>query len=158
MTRTTADADGTGDLTALPSVAGGAQRKEVRPGLFDAAMQEPPAPGERARLAASSCGHCGRVEFPARSRCPACDKDAQPVALSPDACLGAFTTVLHAVPGARIKPPYHVGVAQFSEGISVIGLLLASEGDNVRIGQSVETVVLEPFEGSVTYAFRLIPP
>jgi uncharacterized OB-fold protein len=151
----TMPAAGTDDDTAPPGVVSGAESKEVRPGLFDRQTPQALRPGERASLAASSCGYCGRLEFPARSRCPACGTDAQLIALSPDARLSAFTMVLHAVPGARVQPPYHVGVAEFGEGIAVLGILLAEDG--VHIGQAVETVVHEPFDGSITYAFRAVP-
>ena len=89
----------------------------------DLVVEASPAPEDAIRLAASRCPTCGRHEFPARLTCPSCLTPSEPVELGPSARLAGFTSVLHPPPGAKVPVPYHVGVAAFEEGISVMGLL-----------------------------------
>jgi uncharacterized OB-fold protein len=75
--------------------------------------------------------------------------------LGPDAVLVGFTSVLHPPPGALVDAPYHVGVARYESGISVIGLLVdVDDVDDVRVGTPVETTSVEIAPGRLTYGFR----
>lgn len=112
--------------------------------------------GDRVHLAAASCPRCAHVEFPGLEHCPTCGALAEPTRLAVDAELAGFTAVLHAPPGALVEVPYHVGVARFPEGICVMGLLLGvSDEEEPTLGEPVETVLAQPYEGALTYAFRL---
>jgi uncharacterized OB-fold protein len=64
--------------------------------------------------------------------------------------LTVLTAVLAQPPGAKVEAPYDVGVAQFAEGICVIGLI---DGP-VEQGDQVEPVIVAPYEGGQTFAFR----
>jgi len=109
-------------------------------------------PGEQLALAASRCDSCDRVDFPRRDTCPACSGGVSDVQLSAGT-LGGFTSVLHPPPGAQVETPYHLGVAAFPEGISVLGQLLVGSLEEVSTGDAVEVVATE-VDGSATYAFR----
>ena len=111
------------------------------------------AAGARIRLAASTCGACGRVQFPARTECPACGAPASATALQARATLGPCTAVLHPPPGALVPTPYLVGVARFPEGISVMGLVVGTD-QTPPPGTPVETVATALPDGRLTYAFR----
>lgn len=114
------------------------------------------AVGARIHLVAASCPQCGHLEFPTLDTCPACGRATEEIALSVDAELAGFTSVLHPPPGALVEVPYHVGVARFPEGICVMGLLLGVEdGETPTVGEPLDTVVARPFDGALTYAFRL---
>lgn len=116
----------------------------------------PLAAGDVAQLAASQCTPCGHVEFPRLSHCPTCGERAEPIGLATEATLAGFSSVLHAPPGAGIEVPYDVGVAQFPEGICVMGLLLgAAEDEPPILGATLETVVAEVFPGCLSYAFQM---
>lgn len=110
-------------------------------------------PGSPLRLAASRCDACDRVDFPRRPTCPSCLAPTSDVALAEGAVLGGSTSVLHPPPGAMVETPYHLGVAAFPEGISVLGQLLVDSLDQIAIGDPLEVVATE-VDGTVTYAFR----
>ena len=109
-------------------------------------------PNDPTALCASSCASCGRVSFPRRSRCPACAETSAPVALRGPARLRALTSVLAQPPGAKVSAPYDVGVAEFEEGICVIGLI---DGAAER-GDRVVPIVHEPYPGGRIFAFRRV--
>ena len=68
-------------------------------------------------------------------------------------CSRVHTGVLAQPPGSRVEAPYDVGVAEFAEGICVIGLV---DGPAQR-GDLVEPVVVEPFPSGRTFALRAVP-
>lgn len=106
--------------------------------------------GDATALCASSCRSCGRISFPARSVCPACGAACAPHELRGPARLRVLTAVLAPPPGARVPAPYEVGVAEFDEGICVIGLMAgpAQKGDAIR------PAVHEPYPDGRIFAFR----
>lgn len=101
-------------------------------------------------LLASTCGSCGRTEFPRRADCPACDGDVVPSTLAGPATVRVSTAVLAQPPGSLVEAPYAVGVAEFDERICVIGLLVGEP----QVGDRVEVVVHEPYAGGRVFAFR----
>jgi uncharacterized OB-fold protein len=106
--------------------------------------------GSPTALLGSSCPRCGRAEFPRRTTCPACGADADPILLEGPAVLTVSTAVLAQPPGSRVEAPYGVGVAEFAQGIRVIGLLVGQPA----IGATVDVVVHEPYPEGRTFAFR----
>ena len=108
--------------------------------------------GETTALCASACAQCGRVEFPRRVLCPVCGSACTPRELRGPARLRVLTAVLAPPPGAKVPAPYEVGVAEFDEGICVIGLV---DGP-VAKGDTVRPVVHQPYEGGRIFAFRRV--
>lgn len=117
------------------------------PALFAAAL-----PGDTTVLRASSCPACGRTSFPERGQCPACGGPARAMDLAGPARLRIATAVLAQPPGSRVEAPYDVGVAEFEEGICVIGLL---DGP-AAAGDAVVPVVLSPYPDGRTFGFRRV--
>lgn len=111
------------------------------------------SPGAQLQLAASLCPTCDRADFPRRDACPACLGPVDDIVLTDSAVLSGFTSVLHPPPGALVQTPYHIGIAAFPEGVSVLGQLLVDSLDEVSIGDAVSVVATE-VDGSATYAFR----
>jgi uncharacterized OB-fold protein len=106
-------------------------------------------PGRSTALLASSCGHCGRAEFPRRASCPACGATTKHIELAGPAVLRVSTAVLAQPPGSRVEAPYRVGVAEFPHGLCVLGLLVGEP----EIGATLEVVIHEPYEGGRIFAF-----
>jgi len=100
-------------------------------------------------LRAARCDRCGRHQFPHRAECPACLAPTVEVLLEGPARLVVSTTIEHPPPGGKVEVPYYVGVAEFPEGIRVIGLLT----DRLPYGSTVRPEVVAPFEGARTFAF-----
>jgi uncharacterized OB-fold protein len=111
---------------------------------------QPADVGSPTALLGSACPRCGRAEFPRRTTCPACGAAADPILLEGPAVLTVSTAVLAQPPGSKVEAPYGVGVAEFVQGIRVIGLLV----DEPAIGATVDVVVHEPFPEGRTFAFR----
>ena len=108
-------------------------------------------PGAATALLASTCPDCRRTAFPRTVRCLACGSSTDPSQLAGPARLDFRTTVTSPPPGALIAAPYDVGVATFPEaGLCVIGLLAGP----VDVGDDVAVVVIEPYPGGRTFAFR----
>ena len=110
-------------------------------------------PGDAARLQASRCDECGRMEFPGRAECPWCGGASAFVVIGPEATLAGFTAVLHPAPGSIIDPPYDIGVARFADGLQIMGLLVTA-GDDHAVGDPIEVCVVEVPDGRLTYGFR----
>jgi len=105
--------------------------------------------GSATALLASSCRECGRAEFPRRTSCPACGATAEPVELVGPAVLRVSTAVMAQPPGSLIEAPYGVGVAEFAQGLCVLGLLVGQP----EVGATVDVVVHEPYQGGRIFAF-----
>ncbi|WP_148573828.1 Zn-ribbon domain-containing OB-fold protein [Nocardioides caldifontis] len=110
----------------------------------------PGEPGDPTYLKGSVCRACGRAEFPRRAECPACGAESEPVDLEGPARLRVSSAVLAQPPGSKVQAPYGVGVAEFPQGLCVIGLLVGEPA----AGATVEVVVHEPYPGGRIFAFR----
>jgi uncharacterized OB-fold protein len=111
------------------------------------------SPGDTVHLAAGSCTSCRRYEFPRRDSCPDCGAPCEPVRLSPEATVGAWTTVFSAPPGGATEPPYIVVVGRFPEGLSVLGLLDEPADAPLEKGDQLVTVAL-PIGEKLGFGFR----
>lgn len=113
----------------------------------------PAADGDRTELFASTCTGCTRTHFPTVAECPACGGEVQATRLARGR-LSALTTVTAPPPGALVEPPYSVGIADFAEGIRVIGLVAGT----AETGDDIEVVAHEYHQDRVTFAFRRSHP
>jgi len=113
-------------------------------------------PGAPIALVASQCEKCGRFEFPQHETCPSCGGPANPVRLSRGARVSQWTAVNHAPPGGLVDVPYSVAVADFPEGISVLGLIRKSDSAGaLALGDQVEVVATEVGD-RIGYAFGIV--
>jgi uncharacterized OB-fold protein len=100
----------------------------VRAGLFTDA--DSPA------LLGSRCTSCGAHHFPRHDTCPYCAReDPEPVELSGQGTLWAWTAVTAPPPGYLGETPYGMGVVELPEGIAVITRLTESDPDALVAGQ-----------------------
>lgn len=123
-------------------------------GPADMLMWDPGQPGDVAPLRGFRCASCERAGFPSAAHCPVCGSATVAIPLGPHAQLAQATAVLHAPPGALVEVPYVVGIAQFDEGVSILGLVLVDDLDRIAPGDDVEVVVHAPSSELVTYAYR----
>ena len=121
----------------------------VRTGLFS----------EDGALLGSRCAQCGSVLFPRVDSCAYCAaEDPEPVELSRQGTLWAWTAVTAAPPGYQGEVPFGVGIVELPEGVRVITRLTENDPAALRAGQSMECRVVPLHtddEGNqvVTYAF-----
>lgn len=110
--------------------------------------------GSPTRLQASRCSRCGRVEFPVQGPlCPACRGATTTIGLAGPARLVGKTSVLAQPPGAKVQAPYDVGVAEFPEGIRIIGLIAGT----AELGAAVVPIAHQGAPDLLTYGFRAEP-
>ena len=126
-------------------------RVMVREGLFTDA--DPPA------LLGSRCGSCGSVLFPRADTCPYCAADgSEPVELSRQGSLWAWTAVTAPPPGYEGEVPFGMGVVELPEGVRVISRLTEGDPAALDFGQTMELQIVPLHRNSdgndvVTYAF-----
>ena len=126
---------------------------DLAPGLFE--CDDELAPGADVSLVASWCAACNRYDFPVLEQCPACEATSVRRRLSRNGAISQFTTVNHPPPGGLVSVPYAVAVADFPEGISILGLVsnAATVGD-LRFGDEVRTVATQVGD-KINYAFEV---
>jgi uncharacterized protein len=114
------------------------ERVPIGEGLFVI----PSSPSEKPYLVGSKCHSCGEVLFPARHCCRRCySMDLEQVALSQRAKLYAFTTISVKLPGARLEPPYFVGIVELPEGERIRTLLTDCDPSSLKIGDEMEVII-----------------
>jgi uncharacterized OB-fold protein len=123
----------------------------VREGLFTDG--DPPA------LLGTRCGACGRVHFPRTDACTYCaTEDPEPIELSRQGSLWAWTAVTAPPPGYQGAVPFGIGVVELPEGVRVITRLTESDPVALALGRPMELRIVplhRDADGNdvVTYAF-----
>ena len=113
----------------------------VRVPIAEGVMHVPEGPSEEAYLIGSRCSSCGEVHFPPRACCRRCSHmQLETVPLSRTGRLYSFTTVLVRLPGAKVDPPYHVGVVELPEGERLRTLVAPEAEQPLSIGAEMELV------------------
>ena len=127
----------------------------VAPGLFTA--------GDEPQLIGSKCADCGVMTFPTQADCPNCTGAAMEEALfARRGTLWTFTIqnfIPKSPPYAVVETeetfvPYGVGYVEFEGQARVEGRLTLNDPSKLRIGMTMETVLIPFGDGQVTYAFR----
>ena len=127
----------------------------VAPGLFTA--------GDEPQLIGSRCRDCSVMTFPRQSDCPRCTGDGMEEALfDRRGTLWTFTVqnfIPKSPPYIRVETtetfvPYGVGYVEFEGQARVEGRLTENDPAKLRIGMTMETVLIPFGDGLVTYAFR----
>jgi uncharacterized OB-fold protein len=102
----------------------------------------PSSPSEKPYLIGSKCCSCGEVVFPPRYCCRRCSsRDLEKVTLSRRAKLCSFTSIMIKLPGAKLEPPYFVGIVELPEGERIRTLLTDSSPALLKIGDEMELVI-----------------
>ncbi|HTL86649.1 MAG TPA: OB-fold domain-containing protein [Acidimicrobiia bacterium] len=97
----------------------------------------------------------GKYHFPRLDTCPYTGaRDVEPVALSRDATLWAWTAVTAAPPGYEGPVPYGFGIVELTkEHLRVITRLQCADVDALQFGQPMTLVADELPSGETTWAF-----
>jgi len=118
--------------------------------------------GQRYRLEAERCDHCGEMIFPPRDICPACKKPAKtPHTLSGRGEVYTYSTVRAAPQGFEVYAPYTVALIKLEEGPMVTAQLTDVAPADVEIGMPVEMVTrrirAQGDDGKITYGYKFRP-
>jgi uncharacterized OB-fold protein len=116
--------------------------------------------GDNPHLLGSRCTDCGGYHFPRHETCAYCSSEhVEPVELSTNGTIWAWTAVTASPPGYRGPVPYGFGVVELPEGVRVITRLTESDPTRLTFGQPVQFVVVplhtdDDGNNVVTYGFE----
>jgi uncharacterized OB-fold protein len=115
--------------------------------------------GDPPSLLGTHCGACGSVHFPRADACTYCaTENPEPVELSRQGTLWAWTAVTAPPPGYQGDVPFGIGIVELPEGVRVISRLTESDPGALTEGQPMELRIVplhqdEDGNDVVTYAF-----
>ena len=90
------------------------------------------------RLTGIRCGRCGEVAMPPREFCASCHERAwEPVELSGSGTISSFTIIRVAPARHAADAPYAVAVVALKEGVGVMGRIIDTPLEQLRIGLPV---------------------
>ena len=91
------------------------------------------------KLMASKCRECGRLILPPRPVCPHCHSTAMEwVQLSGRGKIKTYTVIHVAPPEFMDKTPYIVAIVELEEGVTLPGIVLGANPEDVEVGMEVE--------------------
>ena len=110
---------------------------------------------EKGKVMATRCQTCGRVFFPPKIDCPDCIVSTiEWVEISSIGTLLTFTVVHYGPSGFENEVPYILGIAQFSEGIKVLGRMSKTVNPNdVEVGMKVKLSPVKMSSERLIYEF-----
>ncbi|MFQ5709303.1 MAG: Zn-ribbon domain-containing OB-fold protein [bacterium] len=96
---------------------------------------------QRYRLEAAKCQSCGRIHFPPRLVCPACQsRDFQSVRLQEQGKVVTYT-VIHVAPEQfATQTPYVVAVVELDDGVKITSQIVDCASDEVHISDPVKVI------------------
>lgn len=121
---------------------------------------------EGVRLRSAQCKDCRTYFFPEyhEQHRPGCPREnIEKVLLRGSGKLVSYTVMYYMCPPpfktANDITPYAIGMVEFPEGISVVGLIMESDLQSLKVGLEMETITYNLYkdeEGNdiVTWAFR----
>jgi uncharacterized OB-fold protein len=115
---------------------------------------------ERYNLIGSRCDNCGEAFFPPRNICPTCRRRGRvrKQKFSGKGTVYSYTLVTSPPTGFELEAPYPMAIIQLEEGARVLGQLVDTAYEKVKIGAPVEVVFRkiqeEGEEGLIHYGFK----
>jgi uncharacterized OB-fold protein len=100
------------------------------------------------RWTTTRCKACARRTFPPKPVCPHCwSPEVEWSELGTQGILYSWTRI-HAAPAVfGAEAPYAVGIVDLADGIRLACRLVERDGEPLRVGQSVEMLVLQYRDG-----------
>lgn len=111
------------------------------------------------RLLGSRCRSCGSPHFPPAEDCPYCSSaETEPLELSTEGRVWAWTSITAPPPGYRGAVPYGFGVVELPEGLRIVTRLTEADPQRLSAGARVRLVAdvlyaAEDGRNVVTWAF-----
>ena len=114
----------------------------------------------RYRLEGNVCETCGTAYFPPRVVCSKCRRKGKLVKkrFSGKGIIETFTKVYTPPTGLELDVPYHIAIIKLSEGPKILGQIVESDDDKVKIGAQVKMVFRKMKEdgdaGLIYYGYK----
>jgi len=117
---------------------------------------------QRHRLEAGKCKSCGKIYYPLRLVCPACQgREFDSVQLGTDGKIVTYT-VIHVAPSQFTdQAPYALGIIEVEPGVRLMTQIVDCDPATLKIGMPVKLEfrkVLEDGEaGIIEYGYKAVP-
>lgn len=125
------------------------------------------AVSQRYRLAGQRCTKCGKISFPPKAVCMYCREswDFVPVELSGKGTIYSYTIIsgMGALPEfsrqAKAQRSYPVAIVQLEEGPRIIGQLVNTPRERIKVGMEVKMVFRQIYEEEevIRYGYKFQP-
>jgi len=115
---------------------------------------------ERYRMEGTRCDSCGKHYFPPRKMCPTCRRKGKivPYTFSGKGKVYSYSTVYLGPVGFEASTPYIIAIIKLDEGAKVLGQVVDTAEDGLKIGDRVEAVfrkIQQYYPGGVrNYGFK----
>ncbi|MCC7571355.1 Zn-ribbon domain-containing OB-fold protein [Candidatus Micrarchaeota archaeon] len=115
---------------------------------------------QRYRLEGNYCENCGTAYFPPRVVCVKCRRQGK---LKTKIFCGkgkieTYTKVYTAPTGLELEVPYYLAIINLSEGPSILGQLVETDSEKIKIGSNVEFIFRkmreDGEEGLIQYGYK----
>ncbi|MFH1056358.1 MAG: Zn-ribbon domain-containing OB-fold protein [Candidatus Micrarchaeota archaeon] len=115
---------------------------------------------ERYNMIGSICENCKREFFPQRVICPDCRRKGKlvPKKMPEEGKIYSFTEVHAGAKGFENETPYTMAIIELTNGVKVLGHVVDSPKEKIKIGAGVKVVFRKIFaegeEGIIAYGFK----
>ena len=111
---------------------------------------------EEGKVTATQCRECGSRYLPPQAECSKClSTDVKWSEIDPDCRLTTYTVVRYGPAGFEDKTPYTIAVAEFSDGLKMLGHLSKNieEGD-IKTGMKLKITPVKLEGDRISYEFQ----
>ncbi len=94
---------------------------------------------QKGKIMTTKCKKCGKVFFPPKAHCPNCiSSDVEWLEITGDGKLLTFTVVNYGPSGFENDAPYTLGIAEFNEGVKILGRVSKTiKPNDIKTGMKV---------------------
>jgi uncharacterized OB-fold protein len=113
------------------------------------------------RLIGVQCSGCGKEYFPPVYKCRACGSDELfDKEMPKEGKIITFTKLYETLPGFEAQAPLFLALVELKNGVRVLGQVVDSSDDRVRVGSQVRAVFrrikTDGESGQIIYGYKFI--
>jgi len=117
---------------------------------------------QRYRFEAAKCKKCGKVLFPPRIICPACqNREFELVHIGDHGKVETFTVIRVGPSGLIDQDPYAVAIVNVGDGVRILCQVADCEPEELKIGMPVKLefrkLSQEGESGIINYGYKAVP-
>jgi uncharacterized protein len=117
---------------------------------------------QRYRYEAAKCKKCGKVLFPPRLVCPACqNRTFEKVNIKDQGKVETFTVIRVAPSGFTDMTPYPIAIVNVGDGVRILCQIADCEPEELKIGMPVKIefrkIQQEGESGIIYYGYKGVP-
>jgi uncharacterized OB-fold protein len=111
---------------------------------------------EAGKVMATRCRKCGGSYFPPKADCPKClSSDVEWFEITGNGKLNSYTVVNYGPTGFEADAPYILALAEFGDGIQILGRLSQDiKEKDIKVGMNLTVSPVKLAENRIAYEFR----